>query len=108
MAFSIAGKVAAITGGTSGIGAAAVKLFLQRGAKVACLDIRAGNQPANNRLDLKCDVSSQAEVEAAIGKAKANFGRLDILVNAAGIMDAHSMSIDYSPVLSLTNLRGCW
>jgi NAD(P)-dependent dehydrogenase (short-subunit alcohol dehydrogenase family) len=86
-------KVALISGAARGIGLAAAKRFLADGWHVACLDIEDAlltaslgqiNQPERT-LALHADVSKPAEIEAAIAVVKARFGRLDALVNNAGI-----------------------
>jgi len=86
-------KVALVTGAARGIGLAAAKRFLSDGWKVALLDIN-GEQlgttmAALARLDdtlmLHCDVSDAAAVRAAVTRTAERFGRLDALVNNAGI-----------------------
>lgn len=85
------GKVAVVTGGASGIGAAAARLFHGEGASVVIgdLDAAAGQALAaelGTRARFQpCDVSRFAEVEALVALAPAEFGRLDILFNNAGI-----------------------
>lgn len=82
-------KVAIITGAASGIGRAAADLFVAEGAKVIYSDIH--ENPSDLNLDpdkaiyVKCDVSRRADVEALIQAAISNFGRLDVMVNNAGI-----------------------
>jgi NAD(P)-dependent dehydrogenase (short-subunit alcohol dehydrogenase family) len=70
------GLVAAVTGGASGIGAATAELLRSRGATVAVLDLSG---------PVTCDVRDAASVDAAIGAVVAEHGRLDILINNAGI-----------------------
>jgi NAD(P)-dependent dehydrogenase (short-subunit alcohol dehydrogenase family) len=70
------GLVAAVTGGASGIGAATADLLRSRGATVAVLDLSG---------PVTCDVRDAASVDAAIGAVVAEHGRLDILINNAGI-----------------------
>lgn len=80
-------KVAVITGAASGIGLAIANLFVAEGAKVVYSDV---NDPGL-KLDLaravfvKCDVSNSREVDALVHTAVDKFGRLDIMVNNAGI-----------------------
>ena len=78
--------VAVVTGGASGIGAATVTLLRSRGAAVASLDL---SHPSVSRdgdlLTVPCDVSDPASTDAAIGAVVAAFGRIDVLVNNAGI-----------------------
>ncbi|MFE0028472.1 SDR family NAD(P)-dependent oxidoreductase [Amycolatopsis sp. NPDC059021] len=78
------GLVAVVTGGASGIGLAAARQLVSRGAQVAVLDLKPDNvlEPL---AGFRCDVSSDAEVTSAIDAVVERFGRLDILVNNAGI-----------------------
>jgi NAD(P)-dependent dehydrogenase (short-subunit alcohol dehydrogenase family) len=74
----LAGKVAIVTGGASGIGAAIAARFRHEGATVAVLDLAED-------ADLRCDVTDQAAVDEAFDGVVAAHGRLDALVNSAGI-----------------------
>jgi len=84
------GKVAVITGGTSGIGEASVELFIAEGAKVVIVGRNAdkGRQMAANygvnAAFVAADVRREAEIAAAIETAVQRFGRLDCLFNNAG------------------------
>ena len=86
------GRVALITGGASGIGAAAARLFATEGAAVAVLD-RDGEAAArfvetldgHPALALAADVTDREAVESATAEAVATFGRLDVLYNNAGV-----------------------
>lgn len=96
MAGRLEGKVAVITGGVSGIGLGSVELFVSEGASVVAADIQdEKGAMLEKRFPGKvvyayCDVTSEAEIEAALKKAKTEFGGLDILFNNAGISDRMS------------------
>ena len=88
-------KVVIVTGAGSGIGAATAQLFSLEGASVVLagrrkekLDKVAGGLPAERTLVRKTDVSSEADVKGLIDDTVARFGRLDTLVNNAGVGDA--------------------
>lgn len=76
--------VAVVTGGASGIGAAAATLLLQRGAQVAVLDLSTQGAP-EGALAIACDVTDSRSVDAAIAAVIDAYGQLDILVSNAGI-----------------------
>jgi NAD(P)-dependent dehydrogenase (short-subunit alcohol dehydrogenase family) len=85
-------KVALITGAARGIGLAATRRFLAEGWRVAMLDIdaenlaRAAASLATNAVaTIHCDVAEPDQVKAALAEVEATFGRLDALVNNAGI-----------------------
>jgi 3-oxoacyl-[acyl-carrier protein] reductase len=85
------GKVALVTGGGRGIGAATSALFAQEGAAVVVCDLDEGParevaQPLGEAaLAVACDVTRREDVEGAVRRAVDTFGRLDILVCCAGI-----------------------
>jgi NAD(P)-dependent dehydrogenase (short-subunit alcohol dehydrogenase family) len=79
----LSGRAALVTGGASGIGAAIAELMLQSGAQVVVLDLDGG-APAG-ALGLKVDVTDVTAVDAAVARAVDRCGRLDIVVNNAGI-----------------------
>ncbi len=110
-------KVAVITGGAglNGLGYATAKQMAQQGAKIVILDLERANpaQAANSlgagHLGLVADVSDKASCEAAIATALQTFGRIDILLNNAGITQpVKTLDItgaDYDRILDV-NLRG--
>jgi 2-keto-3-deoxy-L-fuconate dehydrogenase len=77
------GLVALVTGGSSGIGERTVEVLEQRGARVAILDLQPPSRKGT--FFARCDVSSAAEVDAAVTAVVAELGGLDIVVNNAGI-----------------------
>ena len=79
------GLVAAITGGSSGIGAATARALGARGAQVAVLDRQAPVEDVGEAAFIDCDVTDDAGVGAALAAIEAAFGGLDVLVNNAGI-----------------------
>ena len=86
-------KVALVTGAARGIGLAVARKFLTEGWRLALLDIEAellwksveALAAAENTLGLHCDVSDSAAVASALAEVERRFGRLDALVNNAGI-----------------------
>lgn len=74
----LADKIAIVTGGSSGIGAAIVERFRLEGATVVVLDLTEG-------ADLRCDVTDHDAVDEAFDTVVARHGRLDVLVNSAGV-----------------------
>jgi 3-oxoacyl-[acyl-carrier protein] reductase len=84
------GRTALITGGASGIGAAAVRKFVQEGARVVVADIDEGrgNEVAKacgaNAAFVRCDHTDTRQCEAAVLQATGQFGKLDILFANAG------------------------
>ena len=88
------GKVAVITGGASGIGAASVSRFIQEGARVVIGDIQRGPGEAfaaqfgDKAAFAVCDVTKEEQVAALVDLAVSHFGQLDIMFNNAGIVGA--------------------
>jgi NAD(P)-dependent dehydrogenase (short-subunit alcohol dehydrogenase family) len=110
----LSGKVAIVTGGTSGIGQRIVEVFAEEGAKVV---VAARRQEEGRALEqrlgvrfVRTDVASEPDVKAMVEQAVAWFGRLDCLVNNAGlpapmvsIAEIDAASID---LLLAVNVRG--
>ena len=78
------GLAAIVTGGASGIGRATAELLASRGARVAALDLNP-EQVAEPLVGIRCDVTDDESVRAAVAAAAERFGRLDIVINNAGI-----------------------
>jgi NAD(P)-dependent dehydrogenase (short-subunit alcohol dehydrogenase family) len=94
MAMVLDGRVAVVTGGASGIGAAAVRLLRERGVRVASLDCeRAG---AASDLDLTCDVRDAAALDRSIGEVVSVFGGLDLAFVNAGVSGGFNTFLDLS------------
>src|SRR5688572_27577073 len=100
----LSGKVAIVTGGASGIGAAACRRFVEEGTRVVVGDIdgeRAealANELGSAAIAVRFDAGDVASVERLVGKAVEKFGRLDFLFNNAALM-AHEVVIrDTNPV----------
>lgn len=90
--FPLDDKVAVVTGGGSGIGAAIVAAFAAKGARVAVVDLdgdaasaRATEAGSDSR-GFSCDVSDPSSVAATVDAVVDAFGRIDILVNSAGVV----------------------
>lgn len=85
------GRVALVTAGASGIGLASARRLAREGAKVAICDLRADEARARaaeigaDVLAVKADMRVRAEVDAFVAEAFAKFGRVDVLVNNAGM-----------------------
>jgi NAD(P)-dependent dehydrogenase (short-subunit alcohol dehydrogenase family) len=117
MSGDLAGKVAIVTGGASGIGKASVELFVSEGAKVVVADIQVeggemlARSLGQNVAFHRTDVTREAEVEGLVGFAIERFGSLDVMFNNAGgggISNVPFMGRDfaeYDKVMAL-NLRG--
>ena len=94
MSGRLQGKVAVVTGGANGIGAATVRRFVEEGASVVVADLQAAvGQALVDELGgatrfIATDVTVEAEVAAAIDLAVREFGALDVMYNNAGIVGA--------------------
>jgi NAD(P)-dependent dehydrogenase (short-subunit alcohol dehydrogenase family) len=96
----LSGKAAAVTGGASGIGEATARLFAEEGARVAFADMDAerGRMVAEDLkskgtdvLFVEAHVEREAEAIGFVRQAAERFGRLDVLVNNAGMRLYHSV-----------------
>ena len=77
------GKVALVTGGSSGIGLAAAERLLREGARVATVDLQA--DALTGALALAADVSDSEQVQTAVARTEQDLGPIDVLVCSAGI-----------------------
>lgn len=102
------GKVVLVAGGAGGIGLATAREFAGRGAAIVIADLKAGAVPGPC-LTLACDVARVADCERAVAATVARFGRLDVLVNAAGLWvegeSAAMTEADFDTVMDV-NLKG--
>lgn len=113
----LAGKVAIVTGGARGMGAAHARLFVAEGAQVVIADVLSeegvalATELGPHALYVHLDVSDPEAWTRAVTIAEEEFGPVDVLVNNAGIVQAHPIS-DYpveawQRILSI-NLSGAW
>ncbi len=102
--FDLSGKVALVTGASSGMGRATAIALANQGAKVVVAARRLDRLQAlvaeiknhgHDALAVQMDVTKKSDVDAAVAAAVSAYGRLDILVNNAG-------ALDYSPFLTMT------
>ena len=115
------GKVAIITGGNSGVGAATAELFAKEGAKVVITARRVPQleevankirEAGGEVLAVPCDVSKVEDVEAMVAETVKAFGSVDVLVNNAGVLEEGLKPIDVfeeedlERVLAI-NTKGC-
>ncbi len=112
MDLGLQGKVALVTGGASGIGAAAVQLFAQEGARVAIVD---RDEPAGAALAaeltardgkvlfVRTNLTQEADCRRAVDETVRAFSRLDIVVNNAGVNDG--IGLDRAPAEFMASLE---
>lgn len=115
------GMVALITGASSGIGRATALAFAREGASVGVVDVlpeganetvKMIEEAGGRALFIKCDVSQDDQVRAAVGKTIETFGRLDYAFNNAGIEGSVGSTADctdenWNRVIDI-NLKGVW
>jgi NAD(P)-dependent dehydrogenase (short-subunit alcohol dehydrogenase family) len=117
MANELDGKVAIITGAARGLGAAAAELFVEEGARVVIADLRDEEGAAlaeklgSAARYLRTDVADRDAVQALVDYAVSEFGRLDVMVNNAGITDAGpdrllDASFDRFDAIMAVNIHG--
>jgi NAD(P)-dependent dehydrogenase (short-subunit alcohol dehydrogenase family) len=107
-------KVAVITGAGSGMAKASVKVFAREGAKVLAADISGAEQDvaaevSGDVLPVHCDVTVEADVEALMAAAIKEFGRVDTVLNVAGVADGVplvDLDMEAYDRLMDVNLRG--
>ena len=122
MAGRLEGKVALVTGGSSGIGRASALLFAREGAKVVVADVAVEKGEETVRIIqdtggeatfVRANVSRATEVEALIGKVVETYGQLDCAYNNAGVAGSISAPMheypeeDWDHVMNI-NLKGVW
>ncbi len=105
-------RVVIVTGGARGIGREIVAQFAARGARVAVIDRDDSDIVAGGRIEAHCgDVASAADVDAFVSGLAATYGRIDVLVNNAGILRDNMIwrmpEEDFDAVISV-NLKGAW
>jgi len=107
-------KVAVITGAGSGMAKASTRIFVREGAKVVAADISGAEKDTaaefgEGVLPVHCDVAKEADVAAAIQAALDEFGRVDAVLNVAGIggpQPIHELTMaDFDKTMDV-NLRG--
>ena len=115
ISFGLAGRVCIVTGGAQGIGAACIRRFAREGAKPVIADVDDAHGEALaaelGGLYVHCDVGDKAQVDALVAKTMQAHGRIDVLVNNAGIFKAAEFldvtEADFDAVLRV-NLKGAF
>ena len=119
--FDLTGRVALVTGGSKGLGLAMASGLASAGADVALVSRhedeaqKAAEEIAHHycrkAVGLKADVANQAEVEAVVARVLADFGRIDILINNAGINirgPIDGLTLEQFREVQRVNVEGVW
>lgn len=102
-------KVALVTGGAQGIGRAIALGLAARGWQVAVADVRAADRHWKDLPFVKCDVSKEPQVRACVRAVVKRFGRLDGLVNNAGLVGlTHALAISFGPKVRVNCVSPGW
>lgn len=113
------GQVAVITGAGAGLGLAIAKRLAGEGARVAMIDLNeeplqaAVQEVGANGAIFPCDVTREAQVAEVFGRIAAQMGRIDILVNSAGVtgktsIKTHEVEFDNFKFVFDVNVNGCF
>jgi len=117
--FGLTDKVALVTGAAQGIGKAIVELYAEKGADIVLVDLKedVGKAAASVRelgrkaLPLVADITSTASVRKVVQDSLEEFGKIDILVNCAGVVmldDAENLPEEYWDRTLAVNLKACF
>jgi len=119
--YDFKGQVALVTGASSGMGLVTAQAFAEAGASVVLVDRNAAKLNAavetltaagHRAIAIVCDVSDEAQAKAAVERTVAEFGRLDMAYNNAGILgpmcDMSSETAEGYDEVQAVNLRGIW
>ncbi|GLR92121.1 oxidoreductase [Bradyrhizobium iriomotense] len=119
--YDFAGQIALVTGASKGMGLTTARMFAESGASVVLCDVDgdlAAEESARivrgggSALGLRCDVSDEAQVAAAVDRTVADYGRLDMAFNNTGIQvppsDAADEPFEQFERVVAVNQRGVW
>ncbi len=111
--FSLQGKVAVVTGGASGIGRAIVDAFTAKGATAVIADrsVEPSASDDETTAAFACDVTDPASIDHVVSSVERQFGRIDVLVNSAGLAllgPAEELSAEQWDLTMSVNLTGAF